>query len=148
MMDLELDTHVGSMPRKNPIDSFSKAFEERTTATLEAQDRTLERLDKKLEAPVFNGGFEDLMTKVNKIESIQTQLQVCQEKTSEQVTAIHTAIYDPEKGLYAKVKAAISWIDRANGIIKGLLALLATGLLTGAGKLIYDLLSGHIQYTP
>lgn len=135
--------------------SASKEFEEKTTATLQAQDKTLEeqnrvleRLDKRLEAPVLNGGFEDLIKKVDKVESVTEQLRECHANSSKKIVDIHAAIYDPEKGIYVTVKSHDKWIGSAGKAGRWFGALLVTGLLTGAGKLLYDLITGHIHYTP
>jgi hypothetical protein len=123
----------------------SDEFKAQVTSTLSAQDRMLEKLDRKLEdAHVLNGGFDTLMKKVEKIESVQEQLGKCQEATSEKVTAIHTAIYDPEKGLYAKVKGVITWINTANWVIKGVIGVAGAGALGGICKLTYDIVTGHL----
>lgn len=132
---------------ENKRHMVSSTFEERTTATLEAQDRILERVEQKLEAPVLNGGFEDLIKKVDKLETVQETLRDCTSKSSTKIDAIHTAIYDPDKGLYVTVKHHTSWIAGANKASKWLVALMVTGVLTGVGKLIYDFLSGHIHFS-
>jgi hypothetical protein len=116
---------------------------------LSAQDAVLDRLTKKLDdAHVMNGGFDSLMTKVEKIESVQAELGRCQTATSTKVDAIHTAIYDPEKGLYAKVKDALEWINNANWVLKGMIGLTATGGIAALGKIIYGLATGHIHWLP
>lgn len=135
------------MPRKTRL-IVSDTFESRTTATLEAQDRILERVEKKLESPVLNGGFDNLMTKVEKIESIQSQMGKVQETQGEKIDSIHSAIYEPEKGLYVKVKDANLWISRVDKASKWFIGLLVAGILTGVGKVLYDFLSGHIHYAP
>lgn len=121
---------------------------EQHTSTLEAQDRILVKLDERLQAPVLNGGFETLLTKVQNIEHIQEQLNKDQQSQCKKIDDIHVAIYDPDKGLYSKVKDAIKWINRANWLAKGVAALLGTGVLTGLGKILYDIMTGHIHYTP
>jgi hypothetical protein len=123
---------------------------------LSAQDEVLDKLTSRLEhAHVLNGGFDSMMEKVNKIESTQVELktavkavQDCQDAQGKKLTEVHTAIYDPDKGLYSKVKGAIEWINKANWIIKGTLGVLGAGALTGMGKLLYDIFTGHIHYTP
>lgn len=126
----------------------NEAFEERVTATLEAQDRMLARLEEKLEKPVLNGGFESLVAKVDKIEHVSESLRDAQTKANTKIDAIHSAVYDPEKGLYTKVKDNAKWIGNANKGLKWFAGLLGAGLLTGAGKLLYDFLIGHIHFTP
>lgn len=123
---------------------------------LSAQDEVLDKLEKRLDhAHVMNGGFDSLMTKVEKIESAQTELktavtnlQSCSTAQGKKLDEVHTAIFDPEKGLYEKVKGAIKWISTANWVIKGALGVLGAGMLTGMGKLLYDIFTGHIHYSP
>lgn len=123
-------------------------FTTKVSATLEAQDRMLEKLDKKLEdAHVLNGGFDNLMVQVNKIGSIETglkEVKTCQETQGKTLDEVHKAIYDKDEGLYQKVKSAIKWISTANWVIKGVLVTAATGAAGGFCKLAYDLISGHL----
>lgn len=141
------------MPRKlgpfsSPTKSALKNFEDRTTATLEAQDRLLERMEQRLQAPVLNGGFEDLNKKIDKVEFIQDQLLRQQETSGKQISDIHMVIYDPEKGMYMTLKSHTRWIEAMTKSIKWAGALFLTGLLSGIGKLIYDFISGHIHIAP
>lgn len=135
--------------------TVSKDFEEKTTATLQAQDRTLEeqnrvleRVDKRLNAPVLNGGFEDLIKKVDKVENVTAQLSEKYGNTSQKIADIHTAVYDPEKGIYVTVKSHDKWITAVGTAGRWFGALLVTGMLTGMGKLLYDFITGHLHYTP
>jgi hypothetical protein len=128
--------------------SLPDSFEERTTATLDAQDRILERMEQKLESPVLNGGFDDLVKRVEKIDGVTEKLRDCQADTSKQVSEIHSIVLDPEAGLYHKVKANSHWIDNANKATKWIACLLIAGTLTGIGKLLYDFITGHIHFTP
>ena len=116
--------------------------------TLEAQDRMLERLEHKLEKPVLNGGFDNLVAKVEKIDAVTEQMQVGQAGLSKKVDAIHVAVYDPDTGLYQKVKTNSRSIEVASKGAKWLAGVVVAGLLTGTGKLLYDFLSGHIHFTP
>jgi hypothetical protein len=140
------------MPRKETRPSQPHrgltTFEERTTATLEAQDRLLERVEQKLQAPVLNGGFEDLTKKVEKIESIQGAMAASAVGVEKKVGEIHERIYDPEKGLYVAVKHHGDWINTVSKALKWILALMLTLSLGGAGKMIYDFAGGHIHFTP
>lgn len=49
------------------------------------------------QSAALNGGFERLSAKIDRIEETQ-------HKTNEVVDDIHTAIYDPDQGLYARLK--------------------------------------------
>ena len=115
---------------------------------LHSQDRILGMLEEKLNAPVLNGGFEDLIRLVDRIENAQEQFGVSQEDTNKKLGDIHTMINDPEKGLYVEVKTHSKWIDRASSGMRWFVMLLAGGALTGAGKFVYDLVTKHFHYVP
>lgn len=57
----------------------------------------LEMQDKILSAPAMNGGFTTLLYKVENIEQSQEQLV-------QKVDQIHGVLYEPDNGLYARVK--------------------------------------------
>jgi hypothetical protein len=57
----------------------------------------LEMQDKILSAPAMNGEFTTLLYKVENIEQFQEQLV-------QKVDQIHGALYEPDNGLYARVK--------------------------------------------
>lgn len=59
--------------------------------------RILEMQDKILSAPAMNGGFTTLLYKVDSIEDSQTKLV-------EKVDQIHEVLYEPDNGLYARLK--------------------------------------------
>src|SRR3990167_964215 len=68
-----------------------------------AQPESLEKLFKSLEEkvlniPILNGGFESLMFKVDKIEESMSGV-------NEKIDKIHVAVYDPDQGLFARVKS-------------------------------------------
>jgi hypothetical protein len=123
------------------LDELSKRFDHH----VQSEEGVLERLAKKLEAPALNGGFESLVKNVEKIRTVQDQLGERLQETGSKVDAIHVAIYDPEKGLYAKVKDAIRWINNANWVIKGSLGLGATCGVAAFGKIVYDMITGHLH---
>jgi len=144
-----------STTRKQPVSRQRIRFEEKVTETLEAQDRMLEHLAEKLEKPVLNGGFDRLVASVQKIEMVSDQLQESQIQLREsqasahkKIDAIHTVVLDPDTGLYHKVKSNSQWIDNASKGLKWFVGLLVAGLLGGAGKLLYDMLSSHIHVAP
>lgn len=58
-----------------------------------------EALEKLSSSPVFNGGFDSLMFKVEKIEETQGHLIT-------KIDAIHEAIYEPDNGVFARIKVA------------------------------------------
>lgn len=59
--------------------------------------RILEMQDKILSAPAMNGGFTTLLYKVENIEDSQTKLV-------QKVDQIHGVLYEPDNGLYARLK--------------------------------------------
>lgn len=117
-------------------------------STLEAQDRMLERLEIKLEKPVLNGGFDTLVSKVDKIESVSEQMRETQAVANKKIDAIHTVVMDPDTGLYHQVKSHSSWIESTSKGLKWFGGLFIAGVLTGIGKLIYDFTTNHIHVTP
>lgn len=133
---------------KKKIYLTNPAFEERVEATLQAQDRMMSRIEEKLEKPVLNGGFDTLVEKVEKIESMSEATRDAQAAANTKIDAIHIAVYDPDKGLYMKVKDNTKWIENANKGLKWFAGLLIAGGLTGVGKLLYDVLTKHISFTP
>lgn len=124
------------------------SFEERMLSTLEAQDRLLERVEQKLESPVLNGGFDNLMRKVDRIETIQEQLQASDSASGKKIDQLHTAIFDPEIGLYSKVKSNSNWISRTTKGFQWLGGIVVVGILSGLGKMMYDFLTGHVHFIP
>jgi len=116
--------------------------------TLEAQDRMLERMEVKLESPVLNGGFSDLVKKVDKIETVTEQMRADQATSGKKVDAIHTAIYDPDTGLYGRVKEHTQVITKTGKGLSWFMGVLIAGGLGGIGKLLYDFMAGHIHFTP
>lgn len=133
--------------------TIDRDFETHVTETLHAQDKMLEKLDKRLDdAHILNGGYDGVVENLEKIKLVQGELKASvinlQETASSTVTKlneIHTAIYDPEKGLYAKVKDSIRWINNANWVIKGSLGLGAASGLAAFGKIVYDMITGHVH---
>ena len=134
----------------------SENFEETTTKTLKLQDDLLERMEKRLDAKVLNGGFDDLMVTIAKIELSQDHIRANQEIHNQsdiisdaalllKIDKIHDGIYDPEKGLYLKVKSNAESMETLTKIFKWFVVIVATGILTGLGKLLYDFLVKHFH---
>lgn len=126
----------------------NRAFENHVTSTLEAQDRALERLAEKLERPALNGGFDDLVKKVDKIEGVTDQLKTDQAASGKKIDAIHVAIYDPDTGLYGRVKEHAQVITRAGKGLTWFVGIVIAAGMTGIGKVMYDFLAGHVHFTP
>lgn len=63
----------------------------------EKLQQILSDIHDRLSAPALNGGFDKLMYKVDKIEETQN-------KILEKVSTIDQTIYDPDRGLYARIK--------------------------------------------
>jgi hypothetical protein len=71
---------------------------QRALQTIENNYRQiLEMQDRILSAPAMNGGFTTLLYKVENIENSQSQLV-------EKVDQIHGVLYEPDTGLYARIK--------------------------------------------
>lgn len=136
------------MQRKTRRIDRNASFEERTLSTLEAQDRLLEQVVQKLESPVLNGGFDNLMRKVDRIETAQEQLQASDSASGKKIDQLHTAIFDPEIGLYSRVKSNSSWISRTTKGFQWLGGIVVVGILSGLGKMMYDFLTGHVHFIP
>lgn len=134
--------------RSRKLHPYHKSFEEYVTSVLESQDKVLERLERKLESPILNGGFDDLVTKVSKIETSSSELTKSQDISSKKIDAIHIAVYDPDLGLYHVVKNHTGWIKNTSKAAMWLGGLLAGGILGGIGKFLYNFLSGHVHFTP
>lgn len=77
------------------LDPMSK----RALSAIESNyQQILEMQDRILSAPAMNGGFTTLLYKVESIEGSQAQLV-------EKVDQIHNVLYEPDNGLYARVKS-------------------------------------------
>lgn len=88
-----------SRPRKDKKENSISAAESKTTLeALEHSRRQIAEMQNKiLSAPAMNGGFSTLMYKIEKIEQSQ-------EKLVEKVDDIRDVLYDPDSGLYARIK--------------------------------------------
>lgn len=91
-----------SHPRKRIIiDEDDEDYAEESKRTREAiennRQQILEMQNKILAAPAMNGGFSTLMYKIEKIEQSQGQLV-------EKVDEIRDVLYDPDSGIYARIK--------------------------------------------
>lgn len=128
--------------------SRGREFENHVTSTLEAQDKALERLAEKLERPALNGGFDDLVRKVDKIDGVAEQLKTDQAATGKKIDAIHVAIYDPDTGLYGRVKEHSQVITRAGKGLTWFIGIVVAAAMTGVGKIVYDFFAGRLHFTP
>lgn len=124
------------------------SFETHVLTSLETQDRLLERLELKLEKPVLNGGFDELVKQVGKIETVSEQLRLDQGASGKKIDAIHVAIYDPDTGLYGRVKEHTQVITRTGKGLNWFIGVLIAAGMTGIGKVMYDFLVGHIHFNP
>lgn len=87
-------------PRKSLIsqDDGPVSESQKTLDAIESNRRQLVEMQNKiLSAPAMNGGFSTLMYKIEKIEQSQEQLV-------EKVDEIRVVLYDPDNGLYARIK--------------------------------------------
>lgn len=68
-------------------------------AVIDSLERTLGHIQEKLKsAHVLNGGFDRLMEKVDSIEGTQ-------EKILGELNTVKATIYDPDTGIYSRIKA-------------------------------------------
>lgn len=65
---------------------------------------SLMNIQEKLNNPVFNGGFETLLLKVDGIEKTQKQ-------TLDEVAELNKTIFDPDEGLYSRIKNVNNDVD-------------------------------------
>jgi|GEM_PF-3167430 len=88
-----------SRHRKDKKEINTSAPESKTTleALEHSRKQIAEMQNKILSAPAMNGGFSTLMYKIEKIEQSQ-------EKIAEKVDDIRDVLYDPDSGLYARIK--------------------------------------------
>lgn len=81
---------------------------QQSTIVVEEQkvSEILKLLEQKiLHAAVLNGGFDRLMTEIDKIKESQSQ-------TGAKVDSIHHAIYHPDEGLFARVKTVENFKEK------------------------------------
>jgi seryl-tRNA synthetase len=93
-------TSKQAKPRKSLIsqDDGPMSESQKTLNAIESNRRQLVEMQNKiLSAPAMNGGFSTLMYKIEKIEQSQEQLV-------EKVDEIRVVLYDPDNGLYARIK--------------------------------------------
>ena len=55
-------------------------------------------------APALNDGFDHLVRKIGEIQSQQNRLEKSIDEVAEQVDHISDSIYEPDNGLYARIK--------------------------------------------
>jgi uncharacterized protein Yka (UPF0111/DUF47 family) len=84
-------------------------------AVIDSLERTLLHIQEKLKsAHVLNGGFDRLMEKVDSIEGTQ-------EKILGELNTVKVTIYDPDTGIYSRIKAVDDRNDeRAHAIDKSI----------------------------
>jgi len=89
---------LAGRPRKDSFQDDLQPLSAKAIEKIENNYRSiLEMQDKILSAPAMNGGFTTLMYKVENIEKSQGQLV-------EKVDQIHGVLYEPDTGLYARLK--------------------------------------------
>lgn len=117
---------------------------------------------KVLSSAALNGGFDNLMFKIESMEQSQSNM-------SDKVDMIHDALYKPDDGFFARVKqvetsATVShthvetvhaldasvkdlkrWKGLVNRVTKWIVVAVGGGAVTLIGKLLYDFISGHIR---
>lgn len=117
---------------------------------------------KVLSSAVLNGGFDNLVFKIENIEQSQSGM-------SDKVNMIHEALYKPDDGFFARVKQVETeahdtqahtetvraldvsvkdlerWKGWVNRVVKWVAIAIGGGVATLMGKLLYDFISGHIK---
>jgi hypothetical protein len=68
-------------------------------------ERLIDEIHNKLDGVVFNGGFETLVTNVQNIQKTQEEMLLKMED-------VHKVIYEPDDGLFARVKRVETSHDR------------------------------------
>lgn len=123
-------------------------FEKKTTRTLREQNRVLAQqndvlaqLQDRLDAPILNGGYNDLVQEVGEIKSIKSQL----ESASVKIDHINASINDPDHGIYVKVKHHDVWIMKVNSTWKWVLGTVGGLLIAGGGKILFDYIVQHFH---
>lgn len=108
-------------------------------------------VQEKLNSPVFNGGFETLAASV---EDIKTS----QHKTEEHITAINKTIYEPDEGLFSRIKAVekvqetqmmsiqhrVTELEDFRGTVYRLLWLVIPASIGLVVKTLWDVITTHI----
>lgn len=101
-VSLKTESIKKSHPRKRIIIDDDEDYAEESKRTREAlennRQQILEMQNKILSTPAMNGGFSTLMYKIEKIEQSQGQLV-------EKVDDIRDVLYDPDNGIYARIKS-------------------------------------------
>lgn len=80
-------------------------------------------IQEKLNSPVFNGGFETLAASVEDIK-------LSQHKTEEHITSINKTIYEPDQGLFSRIKAAEKKQEDNDNTLKHEIAEMKTQLIS------------------
>lgn len=150
------------MPRKH---TSSTKIEQHDTENLNSR-QVLQLLTdiqtKVLSSAALNGGFDNLMFKIENIETAQSGM-------SDKVNMIHDALYKPDDGFFARVKQVEEeahethsqtetiraldvsvtdlkrWKNLVDRVAKWALIAVGGGIATLIGKLLYDFISGHIK---
>ena len=104
VQNIPLENKAKKIYKKNGIEKEVKPVEDFEPMSKKAinliesnYQKILDMQDKILSAPAMNGGFTTLMYKIESIEESQTKLV-------QKVDQIHDVLYEPDNGLYARVK--------------------------------------------
>ncbi len=136
--------------RSSEIQEKSKIMSE-NNATDHDLFNVLKNIETKLNNPVFNGGFEKLVTVVDDIKASQ-------QKTEEHIVVINKTIYEPDEGLFSRIKTVEKQQEKELNNFKNRVELLerfqtsfqrALWILIPAGimslfKIAWDVLRDHI----
>lgn len=119
--------------------SLPSAVSQKTAAMLEVMQ------EKIMSSKALNGGFEILDSKVDMITASQ-------EKFSSKLDEIHTALYQPDDGVYARVhehahqiNTLVEWKQKIASRVKWILGLLGGAAFGAVAKIIFEFVTGHIK---
>lgn len=130
--------------------SLPSAVAQQTAAILAVMN------EKIMQAPALNGGFEALDAKVSAIaesqEKLGTKVEESNDKLTVKIDEIHTALYQPDNGVYARVKehshqisTLVEWKQKFASRMKWVLGLIAGAMLGGIAKAVVEFVTGHIK---
>lgn len=106
------------MVKKASNQQSSNRSKKATTSKTNQSEQLLEQIADALKNPALNGGFDTLLHKIDSIERSQGHTstkvdELCRshECINEKITKIHSAIYDPDDGLFARQHASAASSD-------------------------------------
>jgi hypothetical protein len=112
ILNLEGILKMATKKTTNPLQQKNVVVDHSTNDTQIQLLNLLELLEQKVNtSPAFNGGFDTLLFKMEKFDEGQTQM-------GNKVSSIHDAIYQPDTGLFARVKIVEQANEKVSSIDK------------------------------